>query len=144
MPDTFFTIPPEWTWWIIFYFFIGGIAGGSFFLASLLYLLGRPADRPLVRLGYYVAFIGAVVSGILLILDLHRPLRFWHMLIESNTGNLMFKSWSPISVGSWVLLLFGLFAALAALSAAREEGRVQWGPAFVVASGFRSVVAIVG
>ena len=144
MPDTFFTTPPEWRWWIIFYFFIGGIAGGSFFLASVLHLFGRPADRPLVRLGYYVAFIGAVVSGLILILDLHRPLRMWHMLIESNTGNPMFKPWSPMSIGSWGLLFFGLFAALAALSVAREEGRVRWGPAIVVSSGFRNVVAIVG
>jgi protein NrfD len=144
VPDTFFTTPPDWRWWIILYFFIGGIAGGSFFLASLLYLLGRPADRPLVRLGYYVAFWGAVVSGLLLIVDLQRPLRFWHMLIESNTGQLMFKSWTPMSVGAWALLLFGLFAALAALSAAREEERVRWGPGFVVTSGFRTIVAIVG
>jgi protein NrfD len=143
-PDTFFTTPPEWRWWIILYFFIGGIAGGSFFLASLLYLFGRPADRPLVRLGYYVAFIGVAISGILLILDLHRPLRFWHMLIESNTGNPMFKYWAPMSIGSWGLLLFGLFAALAALAAAREEERVRWGPAFVLRSGFRTMVAIVG
>jgi protein NrfD len=144
VPDTFFTTPPEWRWWIILYFFIGGIAGGSFLLASLLYLIGRPADRPLVRLGYYVAFWGAVISGILLIIDLHRPLRFWHMLIESNTGNPMFKAWAPMSVGAWGLLLFGLFAALAALASAREEERVHWGPGFVMRSGFRSVVAIIG
>ena len=144
MPDTFFTTPPDWRWWIVLYFFIGGIAGGSFFLASLLYLFGRPSDRPLVRLGYYVAFWGAVVSGLLLIVDLQRPLRFWHMLIESNTGQLMFKSWTPMSVGAWGLLLFGLFAALAALASAREEERVHWGPGFVVRSGFRSFVAIVG
>jgi protein NrfD len=144
VPDTFFTTPPDWRWWIILYFFIGGIAGGSFLLASLLYLLGRPADRPLVRIGYYVAFWGAVLSGIFLILDLHRPLRFWHMLIESNTGNPMFKAWSPMSVGAWALLLFGLFAALAALASAREEERVRWGPAFVIRSGFRTAVAILG
>jgi protein NrfD len=144
VPDTFFTTPPEWTWWIIFYFFIGGIAGGSFFIASLLYLFGRPSDRPVVRLGYYVAFVGVAISGILLIFDLHRPLRFWHMLIESNTGNPMFKAWAPMSVGSWGVLLFGLFAALAALSAARAEDRVRWGPGFIVASGFRTFVAIVG
>jgi protein NrfD len=144
VPDTFFTTPPEWRWWIILYFFIGGIAGGSFLLASHLYLVGRPADRPLVRLGYNVAFIGAIISAILLILDLHRPLRFWHMLIESNTGNAMFKAWAPMSIGSWALLLFGLFATLAALGAAREDGRVSWGPAFVVGRAFRSVVAIVG
>ena len=144
LPDTFYTVAPDWRWWIIFYFFIGGIAGGSFFLASILYLLGRPADRALVRLGYYVAFIGAVLSGLLLILDLHRPLRFWHMLIESNTGQLMFKGWTPMSVGSWVLLLFGLFATLAAISAARDEGRIGWGPAALVGRGFRSVVAVIG
>jgi formate-dependent nitrite reductase membrane component NrfD len=121
MSDTFFTASPHWAWWIIFYFFIGGIAGTAFLLAALLHLSNRPSDRPLIRLGYYVAFIGAVISGILLTLDLDRPLRFWHMLIESNTGQPMFKSWVPMSVGSWGLLLFGLFAFLAALAALSED-----------------------
>ena len=125
MSDTFFTAAPHWAWWIIFYFFIGGIAGTAFFLASLLHLSARPADRPsdrpLVRMGYYVGFVGAIVSGMLLTLDLNRPLRFWHMLIESNTGQPMFKSWVPMSVGSWGLMLFGLFSFLAALAALSEE-----------------------
>lgn len=120
MPDTFFTSSPHWTWWIVLYFFVGGIAGTALFLAGLLDLWGRPADRPLVRLGYYAAFVGAVVSGFLLTVDLNRPLRFWHMLIESNTGLPMFKSWVPMSVGSWGLLGFSLFASLAALAAASE------------------------
>jgi formate-dependent nitrite reductase membrane component NrfD len=121
MSDTFFTAAPDWTWWIVFYFFIGGIAGTAFLLASLLHLSSRPADRPLVRLGYYVAFVGAILSGFLLTVDLHRPERFWHMLIESNTGELMFKPWVPMSVGSWGLLLFGLFSFLAALASLSEE-----------------------
>jgi formate-dependent nitrite reductase membrane component NrfD len=121
MSDTFFTAAPHWTWWIVLYFFVGGIAGTAFLLASLLHLFGRPADRPLVRLGYYVAFVGAVLSGFLLAVDLNRPERFWHMLIESNTGEPMFKSWVPMSVGSWGLLLFGLFSFLAALGSLSEE-----------------------
>jgi protein NrfD len=121
MPDTFFTSSPHWAWWIILYFFVGGIAGSGFFLASLLHLFGRPADRPLVRLGYYLAFAGAVVSGFLLTIDLTRPERFWHMLIQSDTGRPMFKAWVPMSVGSWGLLLFGLFALLAALAALAED-----------------------
>ena len=121
MSDTFFTAAPHWTWWIVLYFFVGGIAGTAFLLASLLHLFGRPADRPLVRLGYYVAFAGAIVSGFLLTVDLDRPERFWHMLIESNTGEPMFKSWVPMSVGSWGLLLFGLFSFLAALASLSEE-----------------------
>ena len=123
MSDTFFTSSPHWTWWIVFYFFVGGIAGTAFFLAALLDLFGRPADRPLARLGYYVAFAGALVSGFLLTVDLDRPERFWHMLIQSNTGAPMFKLWVPMSVGSWGLLFFGLFSFLGALGALSEERR---------------------
>jgi formate-dependent nitrite reductase membrane component NrfD len=143
-PDTFYTAPPHWDWWIILYFFIGGIAGGSFFIASLLYLFGRPADRPIVRLGYYVAFVGAVISGLLLIVDLNKPLRFWHMLVESERGVPMFKYWSPMSVGAWGLLLFGLFAFLAALGAARDEGRIAWGPRSVGPGALGTIVAVLG
>jgi protein NrfD len=121
MSDTFFTASPHWAWWIICYFFIGGIAGTAFLLASLLRIFGRPADRPVVRLGYYLAFAGVLVSGFLLTMDLTRPLRFWHMLIESNTGRPMFKPWVPMSVGVWGFLLFGLFALLAALASLSED-----------------------
>lgn len=121
MSDTFFTASPHWTWWIVFYFFVGGIAGSAFVLASLLHFGGRPDDRPVVRLGYYVACAGAIISGILLTLDLHRPERFWHMLIESNTGQPMFKAWSPMSVGAWGLLAFGLFAFLAAVAVLGDD-----------------------
>jgi formate-dependent nitrite reductase membrane component NrfD len=121
MSDTFFTASPHWTWWVVLYFFVGGIAGTTFFLAGLLDLYGRPADRPLARLGHYTAFAGAVVSGFLLTVDLERPERFWHMLIQSNTAVPMFKSWVPMSVGSWALLLFGLFAFLGTLAALSEE-----------------------
>jgi protein NrfD len=135
MPDTFFTTSPQWTWWIVPYFFIGGIAGGAMFLAALLHLFGRPQDRPVVRSGYYVAFAGAIVSGLLLVLDLQQSGRFWHMLIQSNTGRLMFKPWSPMSVGSWVVLLFGLLSFLLALGAAHEEGRIRWRPLRLLSAG---------
>jgi formate-dependent nitrite reductase membrane component NrfD len=121
MPDTFYTASPHWAWYIVWYFFVGGIAGGCFFIASLLKLFGRPEDAPVVRTGYYVAFAGALLSGLLLTLDLTRPERFWHMLIQSNTGRLMFKAWAPMSVGAWGLACFGLFAGLAAASEFSEQ-----------------------
>lgn len=145
MPDTFFTGPPHWRWLIILYFFIGGIAGGCFLIASILHFFGRPADRPVIRLAYYIALIGAVVSGLILIVDLDRPARFWHMMFQSETGLLMFKYWSPMSVGVWGLLLFGLFSFLAALGAAFEDQRVRWGFARHFASGpLAAVIAILG
>src|SRR5688572_14236943 len=119
--STWFTTAPHWEWLIVFYFFIGGLAGGCYFLAALIDLYGRPEDRPLARLGYYVAFPCVVVSGILLTVDLGRPLRFWHMLIESNTYRPMFKYWSPMSVGAWALLIFGLFSFLSFLEALSED-----------------------
>ena len=83
--STWFTTNPHWQWYIVFYFFIGGLAGGCYFLATLIDYFGRDEDRPLSRLGYYIAFPLVSLCGVLLIVDLSRPLRFWHMLIERNT-----------------------------------------------------------
>src|SRR6059036_4376148 len=126
MSDTFFSGAPHWTWFIIPYFFVGGLAGGAYFLAAVLDWFGRPEDRPVVRTGYDIAAVGAILSGVLLTIDLGRPLRFWHMLFQSeNFPAIMFKSWSPISFGAWAILLFGLFAVLSALGARAEEGRLR-------------------
>jgi formate-dependent nitrite reductase membrane component NrfD len=124
--STFFSAPPDWGWLIVLYFFFGGLAGGCYFLGALIDLFGRPEDRPLARLGYYIAFPCVVLSGLLLTLDLTRPLRFWHMLIESNTYQPMFKPWSPMSVGSWALLIFGIFSLLSFLGALVEDDRLAW------------------
>ncbi|TMA59524.1 MAG: polysulfide reductase [Deltaproteobacteria bacterium] len=124
--STFFTASPQWHWTIITYFFIGGLAGGCYVLAVLIDLFGRLVDRPLARLGYGVAFPAIVLSGLLLMLDLGRPERFWHMLIESHTFRPMLKSYSPMSFGSWILLAFGGFALLSVLAALAEAGRIRW------------------
>jgi protein NrfD len=124
--STFFSAPPEWGWLVVFYFFVGGLAGGSYFLAVLIDFFGRAEDRPLARLGYYISFPCIILSGILLTLDLRRPERFWHMLIESNTFRPMFKAWSPMSIGSWALTIFGLFSLLSFLSALAEADRLSW------------------
>jgi formate-dependent nitrite reductase membrane component NrfD len=124
--STFFSAPPEWGWLIVLYFFFGGLACGCYFLAALIDLFGRPEDRPLARLGYYIAFPCVILSALLLTLDLTRPLRFWHMLVESNTFQPLFKLWSPMSIGSWALLIFGLFSLLSLLAALTEDDRLDW------------------
>jgi formate-dependent nitrite reductase membrane component NrfD len=124
--STLFTAAPEWQWLIVAYFFLGGIAGGAYFLAVLIDLFGDPLDRPLARLGYLVAFPVTVVCGLLLIVDLRKPLRFWHMLLQSETLRPMLKLWSPMSLGSWALLLFGGLAFLSFLAVLADDGRGRW------------------
>ena len=124
--STFFTSAPHWRWLIALYFFFGGLAGGCYFLAALIDLVGRREDRPLARVGYLIAFPCVVLSGILLIVDLSRPERFWHMLIESNTYQPMVKIYSPMSVGAWALLFFGLFAFASFLGALADADKLSW------------------
>jgi formate-dependent nitrite reductase membrane component NrfD len=125
MSDTFFTAPPHWAWLVILYFFFGGLAGGSYVIALLADLFGDASDRPLSRLGYYVALPAVALGAALLIADLTRPDRFWHMLVMSERGQPMFKYWSPMSAGSWDLALFGGTAFLSWLGALAESG---WAP----------------
>ena len=144
--STFFTASPEWGWLVTFYFFFGGLAGGCYFLAVLIDLFGRLEDRPLARLGYYISFPCVLISGLLLILDLHRPLRFWHMLIENNTFQPMFKYWSPMSLGSWALLIFGIFSLIGFVAALAEADRIRWVGARTLRppGGVGAVLAIIG
>jgi protein NrfD len=119
---------PDWRWLIVSYFFVGGIAGGAYFCAALVELAGHPEDRPIARMGYYIAFPLSLVCGLLLIVDLGRPERFLHMLVYSRTW-LPWPTWdSPISVGAYALLFFGLFSFLSFADALVETGRLPWAP----------------
>ena len=118
------TAAPDWEWWLVFYFFAGGLAAGLYFVAALIELVGTEQDRKMARAAYYLAFPLALVCGVLLILDLGRPERFWHMLIQSETGKLMFKYWSPMSIGAWALLIFGGLSFLSFVGVLAEDGRL--------------------
>lgn len=110
--STWFSQDPQWTWWIIVYFFIGGLAAGAYVTAAIVDLVGSESDQRFTRAGYLVAFPLTVIGGLCLTLDLGRPERFWHMLVASETLQPLLKTWSPISLGSWILTLIGLFTGI--------------------------------
>jgi formate-dependent nitrite reductase membrane component NrfD len=124
--STFFTASPHWRWFIVGYFFLGGLAAGSYFLATLLDLFARGRHRGLVNLGYLIAFPLVCVCGFLLTIDLGRPERFWHMLVQSETFRPMIKTYSPMSLGAWALLLFGGCAFVSFLAVLAERGWLRW------------------
>jgi formate-dependent nitrite reductase membrane component NrfD len=159
----YFVADPEWGVWIILYFYLGGIAAGCYFTATLIDLLGSEVNRGLARLGYWVAFPLICVCGLFLIIDLDRPERFWHMLFKSEiakaavkqaydegwplhgwhtmSGAIMFKYWSPMSVGSWALLLFGLCSCISFLGSLWPRG---WLERILRYSWFGRVLQVVG
>ena len=91
--------PPVWTWEVPLYFFAGGAAGASACIALAALLLGR--EPALAGAALWVAAVGGAASPVLLTLDLGRPLRAPFVFR-------VFKLRSPMSVGSWTLLAFGV------------------------------------
>lgn len=89
------------------YFFLGGLAGAGSVLAAGAHLTGRSSTATALK----VSSLGAIgLSVAALVNDLGRPERFTNMLR-------VFKPTSPMSVGSWLLGLYGPAAGLAALTA---------------------------
>jgi formate-dependent nitrite reductase membrane component NrfD len=107
------------------YFFLGGVAAGSSLLGAGADLTGRPALRRAARLS---ALAGIGLSMGALIHDLGRPSRFLNM-------QRVVKPTSPMSVGTWVLSLYGPLAGLAATAEASGllPGTPR-GPARILAS----------
>jgi protein NrfD len=117
-----FVASPHWGAWIIAYFYLGGIAAGSYAVSAMIGLWGDEEDRRAARVADYLAFPLVGLCGLILIVDLDRPERFWHMLIQSETYRPMFKWWSPMSAGSWGLSAFGAFSFCSFLGVLAEDG----------------------
>jgi protein NrfD len=116
--ETYYGMPAvkasHYSWPIISYFFVGGLASASEFIATLFDLLGDARDHTVVRVGRYLALVGALISPALLIADLHTPQRWYNMLR-------IFRKTSPMSIGAWALTGFGLTSGLVAAGQGMED-----------------------
>jgi hypothetical protein len=93
--------PPVWTWEVPIYFFVGGLGGMSAVIA-LAAAIFHHVDLARAAM-WNAAIAGAVLSPILLIMDLGRPHLFLNMLR-------VFKHRSAMSMGAWILSFFGACA----------------------------------
>jgi polysulfide reductase chain C len=139
-PAEHFAAPPGWEWWILGYFFFGGLSGGSYAIGTLLRLAGTAADQRAARIAFIASFLALLPCPIFLIADLGQPLRFINMLVDASSGGLAFKPWSPMSLGSWALLGFGLFSFVSFLGAIADSG---WHAADPIARILRGTVGAV-
>ncbi|WP_197319985.1 NrfD/PsrC family molybdoenzyme membrane anchor subunit [Saccharomonospora sp. NB11] len=88
------------------YLFLGGLAGGASLLAAGSQVTGRAHLARVTKIGALGAIGASVVA---LVHDLGRPSRFVNMLR-------VIKPTSPMSMGSWLLSVYGPMAGLAAAS----------------------------
>ena len=96
--------PSPWEADVPAYLFAGGLAAGSSLIAAGADLTGRPTLR---RSGRLAALGALTFSMAALVHDLGKPARFLNMLRVA-------KLTSPMSVGTWILSLYGPFAGAAA------------------------------
>lgn len=119
--DSYYGLPvihkPHWKWEIYLYFFLGGISGGSYVIAAIARLVGGADGRVISRAGWYVSLLTLIPGPILLIMDLKKPSRFYNMLR-------VVKLRSPMSIGTWGLLLFSAFSGLSAVVQGARDGRL--------------------
>jgi formate-dependent nitrite reductase membrane component NrfD len=141
-----FVRAPEWTWYILGYFFFAGLSGGLYAIGTALRLWGRPQDEPTARVAFVWAFPILGICPILLTIDLGSPLRFWHMLVATTPGQSgpIFHYWSPMSVGSWALLVYGVFAFISFLGAFGRTRSVLPAPAGTGVRFFNVIGAMLG
>jgi formate-dependent nitrite reductase membrane component NrfD len=97
----------EWGFLIVNYLFLGGLSAGLFFvsaLATFLYKIDEPSPYTrIARLGALLAPWPVMIGCLLLIFDLGRWYRFYKLFLHLRLA-------SPMSIGSWLLILFTLIS----------------------------------
>jgi hypothetical protein len=107
---------PGWHGLIAWDALLNGMATGLFMAAAVSELAAPAIFIPVAKVAYPVALVLLLVDLALLVSDLGDPLRFHHMLR-------VFKPRSPMSVGTWCLVIFSLpLTAAAGLSLLSEMG----------------------
>ena len=121
---------PGWHGLIAWDALLNGMATGLFMAAAVSELAAPAIFIPVAKVAYPVALVLLLVDLALLVSDLGDPLRFHHMLR-------VFKPRSPMSVGTWCLVIFSLpLTAAAGLSLLSEMGMdFEWARRLAVVLG---------
>jgi formate-dependent nitrite reductase membrane component NrfD len=90
----------DWGWLIVIYLFFGGLGAGAYFVSGLATYLGNATTyRSIARWGAYLAPFPIIIGSGILIFDLFRPWNFYRLFLTIQFT-------SPMSVGSWILMVF--------------------------------------
>jgi polysulfide reductase chain C len=116
-----------WEWPIWVYLWAAGVAGGGYFAAFLANRFSGRKHKELLQIATWIGVPLALLGSLLLVLDLGNQTWAWHLFVR-------FMPMSPMSLGSWILLIWSITAvALIALwfaeifeSAEQPTGVFAW------------------
>ncbi len=94
-----------WGFTIWLYLWLAGMAAGAYFTAFLAERFGKHNDNRLLHTAIYLGVPSAMIGVLFLLVDLSYPIRFWHLFVLLN-------STSPMSIGSWLLVLWSGISVL--------------------------------
>ncbi|HLO66452.1 MAG TPA: NrfD/PsrC family molybdoenzyme membrane anchor subunit [Holophaga sp.] len=110
---------PVWEFLIVNYLFLGGLSAGIFFVSALCTWLqtdGQASYPRIARAGALMAPWPVALGSFLLIFDLGKWWRFWKLFAT-------FRWESPMSIGSWLLMIFTGLTLVNAYAWLTEEER---------------------
>lgn len=125
MSTSTYLLSPGWEWVIMLALFCAGVASGTYAIMGLIHVAGDERDRPVLdRIGL-VPMPFMLLTPILLTLDLGQPGRFLNLLFTSSgaperPGPFMFNPNSPMSWGSWAMIVFAPFTLIAFVESLRR------------------------
>lgn len=146
-----------WEWQVAIDLWLAGLGGGAYFAAFLADRFSGGKHEEWVRIATYLGVPAALIGSLLLAIDLGEQSRAWHLFVglspfswqvASTYGVASLRTWplslnlypiSPMSLGSWILLLWSLVGvALIALWFAKAFESIEEANLFgTVASALR-------
>ena len=94
-----------WEWPIWLYLFAAGVAGGGFFITFLVNLFTDGEQNDFLRIATWIGLPLVLLGVLLLVMDLGNQTNAWHLFVR-------FLPVSPMSLGSWILLVWSVIAVV--------------------------------
>lgn len=109
-----------WPIIIAIYLFVAGDGVAAFYTGILANTFGKGNYDRVAKIGAYIGVPLIIFGLLMLIIDLGRPLSFWHFIIGENFLPI-FRPSSTMSLGTWLLTAFTILGGLYALTWLAEE-----------------------
>lgn len=118
----------NWPVVIAVYLFAAGAGVAAFYTGVLADVFSKGRYRRLAKYGSYLGVPLIAVGVLMLLFDLGRPLRFWHMLLT-------FRISSTMSLGVWLVTAFIVLGGLNSLTWLAEE---EFAKSWTLLAGFKN------